>query len=220
MGAAEHLKINLNEYDQVIRTLIPHYRDLIEEAAIAVTRVTRARPAVVDLGTGSGALAARVLKSRSGARMIGIDEDRGMLTMAERRLRGRISAVRANFETAPIPRCDAIMASFALHHIATGQRKLAMYHRCFEALRPNGALVIADCCLASTERLRKAHKLMWLQHLQKTYTRKKSEAFLRAWAKEDVYFTLDRETELLQKAGFEVDVVWRRDSFAVLVALN
>lgn len=220
MGAAEHLKINLSEYDKVIRTLIPHYKDLIDEAAVAVARVTRARPAVVDLGTGSGALAARVLQERTGARMVGIDEDGGMLKMAERRLRGRISTILHNFETAAIPRCDVITASFALHHIGTGRRKLAMYHRCFEALRPNGALVIADCCLASTERLRRAHKAMWLQHLRKTYTRKKSEAFLRAWAKEDVYFTLDRETELLHKAGFEVDVVWRRDSFAVLVALN
>ena len=220
MGAAEHLKINLTEYDTVIRKLIPHYADLIEEAATAVSRVAGRKPAVVDLGTGSGALAARVLKQRTGARMICIDEDRGMLKMAERRLRGRISAVRANFETGAIPRCDVITASFALHHIGTGRRKLAMYQRCYEALRPRGALVIADCCLASTERLRKAHKTMWLQHLQKTYTRKKSEAFLRAWAREDVYFTLDRETELLQKAGFEVDVVWRRDSFAVLVALN
>lgn len=220
MGAAEHLKINLNEYDKVIRTLIPHYGDLIEEAAMAVTRVTRARPAVVDLGTGSGALAARVLKTRSGARMIGIDEDGGMLKMAERRLRGRISTIRHNFETAAIPRCDVIMASFALHHIGTGRRKLAMYQRCYDALRPRGALVIADCCLASSDRLRKAHKTIWLEHLQKTYSKKKAEAFLRAWAKEDVYFTLDRETELLREAGFEVDVEWRRDSFAVMVALN
>jgi len=220
MGAAEHLKINLNEYDTVIRKLIPHYVDLIEEAATAVSRVSGRRPAVVDLGTGSGALAARVLKQRTGARMIGIDEDGAILKMAERRLRGRISTIRHNFETAAIPRCDVITASFALHHIGTGRRKLAMYQRCFDALRPRGALVIADCCLASTERLRKAHKAAWLEHLQKTYTRKKAEAFLRAWAREDVYFTLDRETELLREAGFEVDVVWRRDSFAVIVALN
>ncbi len=220
MGAAQHLGINLNEYDKVIRTLIPHYADLIEEAATAVSHVAPRRPAIVDLGTGSGALAARVLKARTGARMIGIDKDRGMLKMADRRLRGRIATIRHDFETATIPRCDVITASFALHHIGTGRRKAAMYHRCHEALRPRGALVVADCCLASTDRLRKAHKAIWLEHLQRNYSKKKAEAFLRAWAREDVYFTLDRETELLREAGFEVDVVWRRDSFAVIVALN
>jgi trans-aconitate methyltransferase len=220
MGAATHLGIVLNEYDAVIRTLIPHYADLIEEAAMAVDRVARRRPAIVDLGTGSGALAARVLKARTGARMIGIDEDGGMLRMAKRRLRGRIATIRQDFETVAIPRCDVITASFALHHIGTGRRKAAMYSRCFAALRPRGALVIADCCLASTERLRTVHKASWLEHLQQNYSKKKAEAFLRAWAKEDVYFTLKRETELLREAGFEVDVVWRKDSFAVLVALN
>lgn len=220
MGAAAHLGINLNEYDAVIRTLIPHYADLIDEAAMAVGHVARRNPAVVDLGTGSGALAARVLKARTGARMIGIDEDDGMLAMAKRRLRGRIATIRDNFETAAIPRCDVITASFALHHIGTWRRKAAMYQRCFAALRPRGALVIADCCLASTARLREAHKGSWLDHLQRTYTRKKAEGFLRAWAKADLYFTLERETELLREAGFEVEVVWRKDSFAVIVALN
>ena len=40
------------------------------------------------------------------------------------------------------------------------------------------------------------------------------------WAKEDVYLTLDREIALLKDAGFEVEVTWRKDSFAVLVGLN
>jgi hypothetical protein len=43
---------------------------------------------------------------------------------------------------------------------------------------------------------------------------------LRTWAKEDVYFTLDREIELLKDAGFGVEVTWRKDSFAVLVGLK
>ena len=37
------------------------------------------------------------------------------------------------------------------------------------------------------------------------------------WAKEDVYFRLEDEIELLRSAGFSVDVPWRRDSFAVVV---
>ncbi len=40
------------------------------------------------------------------------------------------------------------------------------------------------------------------------------------WAKEDVYFTLDREIELLRDAGFAVEVTWRKDSFAVIVGLK
>ena len=48
----------------------------------------------------------------------------------------------------------------------------------------------------------------------------KAEGFLRAWAKEDVYFTLDREVELLQDAGFAVEMAFREDCFAVVVGLK
>ena len=52
MGAATHLGINLGDYDAVIRTLIPHYQELIGAAGAAVGDLTRTAPAVVDLGKG------------------------------------------------------------------------------------------------------------------------------------------------------------------------
>ena len=68
--------------------------------------------------------------------------------------------------------------------------------------------------------VRKHDRETWLNHLQVTYSRKKAENFLKTWAKEDVYFSLDREIQLLTEAGFGVEVTWRRDSFAVLAGLK
>ena len=220
MGATSHLGIKFGAYDATIASLIPHYKDLIGAAAAAVEALAPNAPAVVDLGTGSGALAAEILKVRPKARLIGIDADASMLAAAERRLRGRIDTIQDNFELARIPRCDVVSASFALHHIDTGRKKGALYKRSFTSLRDGGMIVSADCFLASTSKLRKRNREAWLEHLQKRYTRKKAENFLRTWAKEDVYFTLDREIELLRDAGFAVDVTWRRDSFAVVVGLK
>jgi len=220
MGAATHLGIKPGEYDKLIATLIPHYLDLIDAAADAVGTIARTAPAVVDLGTGSGALAQRIARVRPKARLIGIDSDAVMLTAATRRLRGKIQAIEENFERIRIPRCDVVSASFALHHIPTGRRKAAVYKRCFQSLRPGGMFVSADCYLASSKILQKRHRDEWLEHLQRKHTRRKAENFLRTWAKEDVYFTLDREVELLREAGFGVEVTWRRDSFAVLVGLK
>ncbi|MDP2052685.1 MAG: class I SAM-dependent methyltransferase [Acidobacteriota bacterium] len=220
MGAATHLGIKLNEYDAVIRTLIPHYQELIAAAATAVGALARTAPAVVDLGTGSGALAQAILKARPRARLIGIDEDPGMLAMAEKRLRGRIQAIEGDFEYTVIPRCDVISASFALHHIPTGRRKAAIYKRCFAALRPGGMLVSADCCLAASKVLQQTHHAEWLAHLQTRYPRAKAEGYLRAWAKQDVYFTLEREVALLQDAGFSVEIAFRKSCFAVVVGLK
>ncbi len=219
MGAATHLGIKLADYDASIRTLIPHYDDLIAAAADAVDALAPRTPVVVDLGTGPGRLASRVLEVRPRARVMGIDEDEGMLGLAQKRLRGRLTTVHGNFETTTLPPCDVITASFALHHVKTRRRKAALYARAFAALgRGGGVLVSADCCLASDPRLQKVNRARWIAHLRQRYSPARAEAFLRSWAQEDVYFTLEEEAVLLAAAGFDVDVPWRRDSFAVIAA--
>ena len=220
MSATGHLGIKLGAYDATIATLIPHYQELIRAAAAAVDAGAPREPVVVDLGTGSGALAQKILKVRPRGGLIGIDADGAMLATARRRLRGRLETVEADFEHTPIPRCDVISASFSLHHVPTGRRKGALYRRCSASLRHGGMLVSADCFLASSARLQQHHREAWLQHLQRRYSRKKAENFLKTWAKEDVYFTLDRELELLKEAGFATEVTWRKDSFAVVVGLK
>jgi tRNA (cmo5U34)-methyltransferase len=220
MGAATHLGIKTGEYDKAIATLIPHYSELIDAAAAAVDIVARTAPAVVDLGTGSGALAQRILAVRPKARLIGIDADPTMLGTASKRLRGNIQTIEEDFEHIHIPRCDVVSASFALHHVPTGRRKAALYKRCFASLRPGGMFVSADCYLASSAKVQQRHRQAWLDHLKRKYSPKKAENFLRTWAKEDVYFTLDREIELLKDAGFSVEVTWRQDSFAVVMGLR
>ena len=220
MGATAHLGIKFGAYDATIASLIPHYKALIAAAADAVDAAAPKSPAVVDLGTGSGALAAEILKVRPKARLIGIDADPSMLETARKRLKGRIDTIEDNFERARIPRCDVVSASFSLHHVDSGRKKGALYKRCFASLRDGGTFVSADCFLSSSAKLRQRHRQAWLDHLQTKYTKKKSEQFLRTWAKEDVYFTLDRELELLKEAGFSTEVTWRRDSFAVVVGLK
>ena len=220
MGAAAHLGIKPGEYDKSIATLIPHYLELIDAAASAVDIVARNTPAVVDLGTGSGALLQRILRVRPKARLIGIDADPAMLAAAGARLGRKLQAIEEDFERIRVPRCDVVSASFALHHIPTGQRKLALYKRCCHSLRPGGMLVSADCYLAASSKVQQRHRDAWLEHLKRKYSPRKAETFLRTWAKEDVYFTLDREVELLREAGFAVEVTWRKDSFAVVVGLK
>ncbi len=220
MGATTHLGIKPGEYDKLIATLIPHYLELIESAAATVGVIAGTTPTVVDLGTGSGALAQRILKVRPKARLIGIDADGSMLAAASRRLRGRIRTIESNFEKADIPGCDVVSASFALHHVPTDRRKGSLYKRCYASLRRGGMFVSADCFTASSAKVRARDHEAWLHHLQGHYSRAKSENFLKTWAKEDVYFTLEREAELLKAAGFSVDVTFRRDSFAVLVGIK
>jgi SAM-dependent methyltransferase len=218
MGVASHLGIKLDDYDRSIRTFIPHYEDMLDAAAEAVASMAGRSPRVLDLGTGSGALAGRVLAAVPGARVTGIDADDGMLGLAQKRLRGRLAPMVGDFLSTQLPPCDVITASFSLHHVASRKQKAALYRRGFKALAAHGILVNADCCLSSSPRLQVRDRARWHQHLARTYGRSKAEGFLRAWAKEDFYLTLEMEVELLGAAGFSVDVVWRRDGFATIAA--
>jgi SAM-dependent methyltransferase len=219
-GAAAHLGIDLGEYDARIRTFIPDYQKMLDIAAAALQRTVRRKaPVVVDLGIGTGALAETCLQGLPRARIVGVDEDAGMLDAAKQRLGRSLSrAIHASFETAPLPSCDAVVASLALHHIPTPARRLRLFRRIHRALRAGGAFVSADCHPSSAPRLAEIDRAVWLAHLEETYTSAEASRYLRTWAREDHYAPLADDVRALTRAGFTVDIRARHYAFAVIVA--
>src|SRR5436190_23828846 len=142
MSVAAHLGIELSEYDARIRTFIPGYETMLRVAADAVPRHAAT---IVDLGTGTGALAARCLRRAAGARLVGIDEDAEMLAMAARRLPKQASFTTRNFLRATLPRSDVVVASLALHHLRTRPAKRRLYARVRSALNRGGVLISVEC---------------------------------------------------------------------------
>ena len=126
MSVASHLAVSPAQYDARIRSLIPLYDELIAEVARALGHTARPVRFVVDLGIGTGALARACLESASGARVWGIDADPDMMAIARTRL-GRLSRrvmmTTGSFLDEALPSCDAIVASYSLHHIRTPPRE-------------------------------------------------------------------------------------------------
>ena len=221
MSVGAHLHIRLDEYDSRIRTFIPGYEQLLAAAAGALRALDGAPAHVVDLGTGTGALAAACLRVVPGASVTAIDEDSAILDMARQRLSahvGMASFVQGSFLDVPLPRCDAVVASLALHHIRSEERKQRLYRDCHAALRNNGLLVIADCCPSTDAALAALERDSWRAHLRTTYSESEIDGYFEAWAREDVYVPLARELSLLEGAGFVPDVPFRRAPFAVIAA--
>ena len=221
MDVASHLRIRLDEYDARIRTFIPGYEQMLDAAAGALRALDRANPTVLDLGTGTGALAARCISARPDARVIAIDADAAILDMARQRLAtvGAVASfVQGSFVDAPLAACDAIVASLALHHVRTAARKQQLYRDCHEVIAADGLLVSADCMVASDVRLAQLERQQWRQHVRASYAEAETQGYFDAWAREDVYFTLEQELAMLRAAGFAPDVTWRVAPFAVVVA--
>lgn len=217
MGVASHLGIKLTEYDTRIRSFIPDYEEMLEVAAGAIPAGSRT---IVDLGTGTGALAERCLRRAPRARLVGIDADAQILEMAKRRLGSRARLQGGNFTQTPLPACDAVVASFALHHIGTRGGKAKLYRRIRAALRPKGVFISVDCQPAADRALAKEQHELWKAHLRSSYSRKEAAALLASWAKEDTYVPLETELGLLKKSGLAAEVLWRKGAFAVLLALR
>lgn len=221
MSVSSHLSISPAKYDARIRSLIPLYEELISEAARALGHAARPVRTIVDLGIGTGALARACLESTPGARLWGIDADPDMMAIARTRLgrlSRRVTMTTGSFLDEALPPCDAIVASYSLHHIRTSRAKLAFYRRCYDALRPGGVLINGDCAPASTPRGFARDLDLWFSHLGKTFGgRARGRRVYESWADEDTYVPLDRELRLLEHAGFAVDVPWRRSPFAVIV---
>src|SRR5262245_1445574 len=215
-AVAAHPGLNLAEYDDRIRTFIPDYEEMLDVAADAVPRRTKL---IVDLGTGTGALAARCARRAPGARIVGIDADEAILAVASRRLGRRASFITDSFLRADLPRCDALVASFALHHVRTRRAKAGLYRRLRRSLKPGGRLIIVDCCPSAQRAAALVQRDAWLAHLRQAYSARKARQLLDAWGREDVYVPLDAERALLDWAGFSTDVLWRKGAFAVLVGL-
>jgi len=216
MGVASHLGINLADYDARIRTFIPDYDEMLDVAGNAVP--SRART-ILDLGTGTGAMASRCLKRAPRAHIVGIDADAGILTLAARRLGPRATLRSESFLRANLPPCDAVVTSFALHHVRTRQAKARLYRRLRRALgRGHGRLISVDCQPSHRPSVAAWQRHAWLAHLQRAYSVREADRLLRSWAREDVYVPLEVEMGLLKNAGFEVDVLWRKGAFAVLQA--
>ena len=205
-----HLRLEIGSYDEEIRRFLPDYEEMIARAAAVAAQGEPAH--VVDLGAGTGSLAQAVLERCGKCRISLIDVDPEMLGRARERLGAHASRTRflqRSFHGA-LPRCDAIVASLALHHVSTMVEKRALYREIRAALRPGGVFVNADITMPSASDARRADYETWAGHLTACgIPEQRAWEHFEEWADEDVYFPLEEELAALLDAGLVAECVWR-----------
>ncbi len=216
-----HLRLEIDDYDRQIRCFLPQYDEMIARAADAVAAV---RPAhVIDLGAGTGALAAAVLERCDDCRISLIDVDPEMLEQARERLAphaGRTDFLERSFH-GPLPECDGVVASLALHHVPTLEEKRALYGAIHAALRPGGAFANADVTLPAEPAARDADYRAWAAHLVASgIPEPRAWQHFEEWADEDTYFALEDELAALRDAGLEAECLWRVTPSTVMTAVR
>ena len=205
-----HLRLEIDAYDESIRKFIPGYEVALARAAEEVADVSPAL--VVDLGAGTGALTEAILMQERVGRVDAVDVDPEMLAQARVRLSrfgSRVSFSEAPFD-APLPECDAVAASLALHHVPTIKGRMVLHKRIFEALRPGGVFVNADVTVSAQPKSRERTYRLWAAHLVSCgIGEQRAYRHFDEWALEDTYFSLEDELAAMRRAGFDAECIWR-----------
>jgi tRNA (cmo5U34)-methyltransferase len=130
--------------DQYLATMlgeIPGFEEL-EDRVAAATKGADARN-VLELGTGTGETAVRVLSFHPRARWTGVDASEAMLGRARERLPEADLRVARLEDPLPPGPFDLVVSVLAVHHL-DGAGKRDLFKRLAEVVRPAGRLVLGD----------------------------------------------------------------------------
>jgi tRNA (cmo5U34)-methyltransferase len=224
-SVSSHLRLRVEEYDTLIRRLVPAYAAMrpvqLDLLGLALPHGGAGRR-VLDLGGGTGALAAAIAERYPDARVEIWDTDDAMLAVARERCGafGERVSYRAQSFTDPLPACDAVAACIALHHVKDLRVKAALYRNIHAALRPGGLFVNADTAVCETPALRDHAFRLWADSMRvHGIGEAEARAHFASWAKDDYYPPLITELRLLAEAGFtEPECFWREGAAVVFGA--
>jgi tRNA (cmo5U34)-methyltransferase len=178
-------------YLELMRSEVPEYERLQDELGRATEEIAARR--LLELGTGTGITARRVLARHPDARLIGIDSSADMLAHAE--LPG--ADLRRQDLRDPLPEgpFDLVFSSLAVHHL-DGAGKADLFKRVAAALAPGGRFALADVVVPEDP----------------------ADVVTPIDGSYDLPDTVADQLAWLRDAGFDARVSWQSRDLAVIVA--
>jgi tRNA (cmo5U34)-methyltransferase len=180
----------------MIRWALPAYDRLQDELARSTADLKVAT--ALDLGTGTGETAQRVLAIHTNARMVCVDRDPRALKLARKKLpSGRVVFCNQDLaDPLPSPRpVDLVTSALAIHHL-DGPGKRRLFESIAAALSLGGRFVMADVVVPEDP----AEKTTPLDR------------------RHDHPSKLDDQLAWMREVGLEPTVPWRERDLAVVVA--
>jgi tRNA (cmo5U34)-methyltransferase len=180
-----------DEYIELMESELPDYYRLQDETA-AATGSGASR--LLELGTGTGETALRVLRRHPGASLTGLDVSADMLAVARDRLVADLRVARLEDPLPPGP-FDLVFSALCVHHL-DGPGKADLFRRVARVLVPGGRFVLGDVVVPEDP----------------------ADAVTPLGEGYDKPSRVDEQLAWLADAGFDASVVWAARDLAVLLA--
>jgi tRNA (cmo5U34)-methyltransferase len=209
------------EYDAQREYIIPEMQ-LYYGAAVWAMETGAQKPAILDVGAGTGLLSAFLLEKFPDARLTLMDISENMLAMAKKRFATRYGTrfVACDYSRSELGGpYDLVCSALSIHHLGS-EDKRRLFLRIFAALKPGCLFVNADQADGETPYFRQRYLEYWNEFLQKGQLGygEYSEILRRR----DTFDRNDKLSEQLQwlhECGFsDIDVVFKNRTFIVTVA--
>lgn len=185
-----------DDYLDLMHAEVPAYDELQDEVARAAAGVEVGR--ILELGTGTGETASRVLATYPNARLTGIDVSEEMLDVARRTLQPeRVDELLVQGIQDPLPDgpFDLAISALTVHHL-DGPGKTRLFGRLARRLRAGGRFVLGDVVVPEDRR----------------------DAVTPLSPGYDMPSRVDEQLAWLRAAGFHARSVWRKGDLAVISA--
>jgi hypothetical protein len=117
---------------------------------------------------------------------------------------------------------DAVISSFAIHHLRSAAEYLRLYKKIRAALKQPGIFVCVDVVAGSHDLFTGHNEKEWRSFLaDKGFPRSERERILSNYHIEDSPAAVGTHLSLLTEAGFNAtDVMWKKANFAVYSAIS
>ena len=181
-----------DSYLAMMREDVPCYDELQDVVAAATAGLDVRR--ILELGTGTGETARRLLALHPGAQLVGIDSSEAMLAVARADLSADLR-VRRLEDRLPEGPFDLVVSALAVHHLEADAKR-DLFRRVRQVLTPGGRFVLAD--------------LVVPERLEDTVT-PATPGFDKPDALPDIL-------SWLEQAGFETSVEWAWKDLAAVRA--
>ncbi len=180
-------------YPSRIRNEIEDY-EVLQAKVLDAARGRRVT-SILDLGTGEGETARRVLSLYPDARLHGIDSSAAMLDGARNRLpMERVSLNEQNLQDElPTGPFDLAVSALAIHHL-TRDEKVDLFDRIARVLMPGSRFVLGDLIVPENP----------------------NDAVIELTPDYDYPSTISDQLRWLDAAGFRAELFWNRRDLAVM----
>ena len=202
-------------------------RTILDRTTEAAVTTTPDATHLLDVGCGAGNYSLKVLQHLDGLHVDLVDLSEPMLDRAVERVEavtdGTVRTLQADIREVSLEpaQYDIIVAAAVLHHLRTEAEWTAVAEKLYDALRPGGAVWVADLVTHSTAAV---HDLMWtaygdyLEDLDGDAYRERVFSYIE---EEDTPRPLLEQIDIFRSAGFDdAEILHKNATFGAFGVLK